>query len=74
MAYMRSKNIVTTFHFQPLHSSPLGIRYGRFAGKDEYTTNISQRIARLPLSAAMSEREQANVVAETIKFMRNCNG
>ena len=74
MAYMRSKNIVTAFHFQPLHSSPMGLRCGRFAGKDEYTTNISQRIVRLPLSLDMSETEQEKVVAETVKFMRNCNG
>ena len=47
--YLREKGICSVFHYVPLHSAPAGIKYGRFAGEDVYTTKESERLVRLPM-------------------------
>jgi dTDP-4-amino-4,6-dideoxygalactose transaminase len=47
--HFAENGITAPFHYMPLHSSPAGIKYGRFSGEDVYTTSISKRIIRLPL-------------------------
>lgn len=49
IAYLKAHGVASSFHYVPLHSAPAGIRYGRFAGVDEYTTKESNRLTRLPL-------------------------
>lgn len=36
--YMKENDILTVFHYIPLHSAPAGREYGVFAGEDKYTT------------------------------------
>lgn len=47
--YMKKNNILTVFHYIPLHTAPAGKKYGVFSGEDRYTTKESERIVRLPL-------------------------
>lgn len=47
--YMKRQGILCVFHYVPLHSAPAGERYGRFNGKDRYTSFESDRLVRLPL-------------------------
>lgn len=47
--YLKDRNILTVFHYVPLHSSKAGIEFGRFHGEDKYTTRESERLLRLPL-------------------------
>lgn len=47
--FLKEKGIQTTFHYIPLHSSPAGKQFGRFAGKDINTTKESERLLRLPM-------------------------
>lgn len=49
IAYMRENEILTVFHYIPLHSAPAGIKFGRFNGEDEFTTKESDRLVRLPM-------------------------
>ena len=53
--YMKENDILTVFHYIPLHSAPAGREYGVFAGEDKYTTKESERIVRLPLYYNMGE-------------------
>ena len=46
ISYLREQGVQSTFHYVPLHSSPAGERYGRFAGEDEFTTRESNRLTR----------------------------
>lgn len=46
---LKSNDIMAVFHYIPLHSAPAGLKYGRFNGKDVYTTKESERLLRLPL-------------------------
>ena len=47
--YMKENDVHTVFHYVPLHSAPAGLKFGRFAGEDVYTTKESERLVRLPL-------------------------
>lgn len=47
--YLKKNGVLSVFHYVPLHSSPAGLKYGRFHGEDVYTTAESQKLLRLPL-------------------------
>ncbi|MGN0596114.1 MAG: dTDP-4-amino-4,6-dideoxygalactose transaminase [Ruminiclostridium sp.] len=49
ISYLREKGVGSVFHYIPLHSSPAGKKFGRFIGKDVYTTKESERLLRLPM-------------------------
>ena len=49
ISHMKANDIMTVFHYIPLHTAPAGIRYARFHGEDRYTTRESERLVRLPL-------------------------
>ncbi|WP_425404937.1 dTDP-4-amino-4,6-dideoxygalactose transaminase [Hwanghaeella sp.] len=46
---MKSRGIITPFHYVPLHSAPAGQRYGRTPGKMSVTDRISKTLVRLPM-------------------------
>lgn len=49
ISYLKERGISSVFHYVPLHSSPGGRKWGRFHGKDSFTTQESERLLRLPL-------------------------
>ncbi len=59
---LREQGVEASFHFIPLHSSPMSRRLGY--GKDELpvTEEISRRLIRLPIYPDLSEDEQAYVI------------
>ena len=67
--YMNQKEIQTFFHYIPLHSSPAGLKFGRFNGEDVYTTKESQCLVRLPLYYNMKSEELDRVIDCTISFL-----
>ncbi len=68
MAYLKSRGISTVFHYIPLHSSPAGQKFGRFAGEDVYTTRESERLLRLPMYYGLSEDEALTVCRAITDF------
>lgn len=64
--FMKSKDILTVFHYIPLHSAPAGVKFGRFDGKDEFTTKESERLVRLPLFYSLTE-EETDYIIESVK-------
>lgn len=63
--HLKSNGINPAFHYIPLHSSPAGIKYGRFHGEDRYTTKESERLLRLPMYYGLKV-EEIEIIAETI--------
>lgn len=49
ISHMRAADIVTPFHYVPLHSSPAGERLGRVNGSLSVTDDTSARLVRLPI-------------------------
>lgn len=66
IAYLKEKEILSVFHYVPLHSAPAGIKYGRFHGEDRYTTRESERILRLPMYYKLTS-DQVAYITEQIK-------
>ena len=66
IAYLKEKEILSVFHYVPLHSAPAGRKYGRFYGEDIYTTKESERLLRLPLFYSL-QAEQVEYIAEQVK-------
>jgi dTDP-4-amino-4,6-dideoxygalactose transaminase len=66
LEFLRSREVIGTFHYVPLHSSPAGKKYGRTFGPMDKTDSFSNRLVRLPLWAGMSE-EQIEFVIDTVK-------
>ncbi len=66
LSYLKTHGICAVFHYIPLHSSPAGLRYGRFHGEDNYTTKESERIVRLPMYYGLKE-EDIEIVVNCIK-------
>jgi dTDP-4-amino-4,6-dideoxygalactose transaminase len=53
----KKENIWAVFHYVPLHSAPAGLKFGRFEGKDIYTTKESERLIRLPMYYGIGDGE-----------------
>ena len=64
--YLKSKKIMSVFHYIPLHSSPAGLIHSRFYGKDVYTTKGSEQLLRLPIWYGISS-DDVFTVCECIK-------
>ncbi len=68
--FLKSNGISAPFHYVPLHSSPAGMKYGRFAGEDRYTTRESERLLRLPMYYGITEQDISTVVEAVKSFYR----
>jgi dTDP-4-amino-4,6-dideoxygalactose transaminase len=66
--WMKEAEILTVFHYIPLHSSPAGERFGRFHGDDVVTTRESERLLRLPLFYNLSDNNQRTVINSLLSF------
>lgn len=66
--FLKEREISAVFHYIPLHSAPAGIKFGRFDGKDEVTTEYSERLVRLPFYYGLSESEQNKVIEAVLDF------
>ena len=63
--FMKSKDVLTVFHYVPLHSAPAGLKYGKFHGEDNFTTRESDRLVRLPMYYALTE-DDVNYICECV--------
>lgn len=66
--WMKEAEIMTVFHYIPLHTSPAGQRFGRFEGEDHFTSRESERLLRLPLFYNLSDNNQNTVINSLLSF------
>ena len=66
--FLKQNGVMAVFHYVPLHSAPAGIKFGRFCGKDEFTTIESERLVRLPLYYNLSKNDREKVIELVKKF------
>jgi dTDP-4-amino-4,6-dideoxygalactose transaminase len=67
-AHMKQNDIITPFHYVPLHSSPAGQKFGEFVGEDKFTSSESAKLIRLPLFYNMTNQEVIKVIEVAFKF------
>ncbi|NLO85909.1 MAG: dTDP-4-amino-4,6-dideoxygalactose transaminase [Clostridiales bacterium] len=68
IAYLRQRQINAVFHYVPLHSAQAGLKFGTFVGEDRYTTELSERILRLPLYYEMTQSDCSQVIEAIYGF------
>lgn len=71
ISHMKNKDIECVFHYIPLHSAPAGIKFGRFHGKEQYTTPESERLVRLPIYYHVEHQEAEKVIHETLRYFNS---
>lgn len=68
IAHLAEHDICAVFHYIPLHSATAGLKYGRFAGEDRYTTALSERLLRLPMFYELTEADCVRVIETIFAF------
>ena len=70
IAALNSQGIHAVFHYVPLHSSPMGQKFGYCEGDLPITEDLSNRVVRLPLFYEITEEEQLQVVQAVRQFCK----
>ena len=68
--YMKENEILTVFHYVPLHSSKAGLLYSEFRGEDKYTTKESERLLRLPMYYKLTDEDLDEVVTRVKEYYK----
>ena len=66
--FLKQRDILSVFHYVPLHSAPAGIKFGRFHGEDRYTTKESERLLRLPMFYKLTADETEYIAQQVRAF------
>ena len=72
ISYLNSHNINSVFHYQPLHLSSMGRKFGGKPGDCPVTEDVSDRLVRLPFYNDLTEADQAFVVERIVEFPDKC--
>jgi len=68
MAHLKAHDILSVFHYLPLHLSVMGRQFGGQPGDCPVTEDISDRLLRLPLYNDLTDDEQARVIGAVQAF------
>jgi len=68
IAHLKDRGIMSVFHYQPLHLSAMGRRFGGKPGDCPVTEDSSDRLLRLPFYYGLTEDDQARVVNAVREF------
>lgn len=68
LEYLKKKGVLAVFHYVPLHSSVAGVDFGKFSGIDQYTTQESERLVRLPLYYGITTNDILFITESIKKF------
>jgi dTDP-4-amino-4,6-dideoxygalactose transaminase len=68
IGYLKDRGILSVFHYQPLHLSEMGQRFGGRAGDCPVTEDVSDRLLRLPFYNDLTEADQERVVTTIHAF------
>jgi len=70
LAFFRAREIGTTFHYLPLHLSPVGRSLGFGPGDCPVAESVSGRLLRLPIYPSLTFEEHSEVIATLFDFLR----
>jgi dTDP-4-amino-4,6-dideoxygalactose transaminase len=71
IAHLNARGVSSVFHYQPLHISGMGRRFGGKVGDCPVAEEVSDRVLRLPFYNDLSEKDQARVVAAVKNYGRS---
>lgn len=70
LQYLNQKGIGAVFHYIPLHSSPMGKKYGYKEGDLPITENVSDTLIRLPIYPSLSSHEIDYITQNIIDWIK----
>ncbi len=70
ISFLKENEILSVFHYIPLHTSPAGKKLGRFNGEDVYTTKESERLTRLPLYYGLTKEQNLYIIDKIKEFYK----
>lgn len=70
LKFLKENEILAVFHYIPLHSSPAGLKYSKFYKNDNYTTQESERLIRLPIYYGLNRSDIMKIVKIINMFFR----
>ena len=68
IAHLKTRGILSVFHYLPLHLSEMGRRFGGKEGDYPITEDVSDRLLRLPFYNDLTEEDQAYVIRAILEF------
>jgi len=68
ISFLKSRGILSVFHYLPLHRSPMGMRMGGRNGSCPVSEEKSERLIRLPFYNSLTQSEQDRVIAAVRQF------
>jgi dTDP-4-amino-4,6-dideoxygalactose transaminase len=68
IAHLKKNDILSVFHYLPLHLSDMGRKFGGQPGDCPITERMSDCLVRLPFYNALTETDQARVVETICSF------
>lgn len=66
---LKKRGIHSVFHYIPLHTSPMGTKFGYNEGDLPNTEDLSKRILRLPFYYDLTQNEQKYVINTIYQFL-----
>ncbi len=63
-----NSGVYAVSHYIPLHTSPAGLKFGRFHGEDVYTTRESERLIRLPMYYGLTMEQVDYICGKVAEF------
>ena len=68
IAHLRNRDILSVFHYLPLHLSAMGQKFGGKPGDCPVTESVSDRLLRLPFYNDLDEAAQERVISAVREF------
>jgi dTDP-4-amino-4,6-dideoxygalactose transaminase len=68
MAYLERSGISAAFHYVPLHSAPMGRKFGFKPDDLPVTESVSARLLRLPFFPGLTNEQQDRIIDAVTKF------
>lgn len=70
ISFLKSRGILSVFHYVPLHLSPMGRRMGGRNGSCPVSEQKSERLVRLPFYNSLNQAGQDRVIAAVREFQQ----
>jgi dTDP-4-amino-4,6-dideoxygalactose transaminase len=68
IGHLAASRVNAVFHYQPLHLTPMGLRFGGRAGQCPVAESAAARIVRLPFYVGLSSGQQERVIDAVTSF------
>jgi len=68
MDHLKNMGILSVFHYQPLHLSEMGQKFGGKVGDCPITEDVSQCIVRLPFYNNLAMKDQKKIISTILKI------